>query len=103
MQDIKVCKFFPFTCNCIFRHKKFKIQIRCPTLICHEQCLNFMLIYMTASYVHYVLFYLKLFAEDFIQAMICENIFIASPAENQGPITGRNEILLHKFKECQIG
>ena len=43
------------------------------------------------------------FAEDFIQAMICENIFIASPAENQGPITGRNEILLHKFKECQIG
>ena len=41
--------------------------------------------------------------EDFIQAMICENIFMASPAGNQGPITGRNEILLHKSKECQIG
>ena len=49
-------------------------------------------------------FYVKLFlAEDFIQAMICENIFMSSPAGNQGPITGRNEILLHKFKECQIG
>ena len=48
-------------------------------------------------------FSLNFFAEDFIQAMICENIFMASPAGNQGPITGRNEILLHKFKECQIG
>ena len=46
---------------------------------------------------------LNFFAEDLIQGMICENIFIASPAGNQGPITGRNEILLHKFKECQIG